>query len=334
MGFISDLIDNAVDGLGFLGLDLYTHIPEILLGTGIVSMGGALVASGVASRKLDEIMEDHNLRVAAAKAPVVVKEDGTQVARTEKEIRGAVVKEYGKTTLKVSKNYAVMGTLTAISLASFGGMYRFQAVTIDGLAASYMGLKAVSDHYMKKNIELNGMDSHLQCLGVAKQVDVVDEKGEVVGKKLVPIEPEDGDFDGSWFDSDEWIIFGPGDKEFDERGGARNAFVIDRVQEYVTDLYYRRGYVSLNDVREKFGKQIIYMHNKTAVEETNRGMRLGWANTGKDAAPLLDYNSEDVKLFNAEALKGVPGKPFKIHLNLHGDIIKLRKQMVEERKGK
>ena len=206
------LPEKLTTGLGMAKLKISAASPEILLGLGIVTMGGAVVAAVIAARHHDELIADHEGRLEEAKANYILPDveddeldivgpdengdyslaDGTVLTvRSDKEIARAVRKAYFKTVAKFIRLYGPTVALMAISTACFVGMHNIQAGRITGLVGAYTGLREYITQYEARNIELNGQKSHEMCKYGYKEVEVTEEDpdtGEMVTeKKNVPI---------------------------------------------------------------------------------------------------------------------------------------------------
>ena len=173
--------------------------PEILLVTGLVCMGGAVVTAVIASRKHNELLEDHELRLEEAKINTLEEveysdeevedgECGIHYIVNEKERRKEVAKCYITTGLSFVKLYGPTAALMAFSTASFIGMHNIQAGRIAGLTGAYTGLREAFEKYQENNIKLNGEESHELCkYGWTEEEEKTGKNGKKTVKKT-PLE--------------------------------------------------------------------------------------------------------------------------------------------------
>ena len=187
---------------GKVSFNVKQHSPEILLVTGIVTFGGTIVTAIIASRKHNELMMDHEVRLEDAKLETLVPvdydedevdedESGIHYEVDEKARRSAVTKVYLETGLSFVKLYSPVVALGCVSMASFIGMHNIQAGRFAGLLGAFNGLKEASERYQQRNIELNGEENHKMCLNGWKEevVKEEDENGNVYEEvKKVPLE--------------------------------------------------------------------------------------------------------------------------------------------------
>lgn len=269
--------------MGLTGLKIKAKAPEILLGAGIVSMFGGVLSSVSAARQLDEILDEHNEELDAAKAEVVVDEEGKETVKDQKEINRQVRKVYSKTGRKVLKAFALTGALMALSTACFVGMHNIQAGRIAGLTSAYTGLKEAFEEYQRRNIELNGEENHQMCKYGWKEMDEVDENGNRVVKKKVAKDIRDLEEDGSV--SAGHCVWGrscpsfTGDHTYD-------SMILVNAQRHIEDLVKIRGWAIENDARDAL-----------QLPRTTEGMINGWVR-GFGEAPSFGIEDPVNQLFN------------------------------------
>ena len=146
MGF-KEMISNVGNGLkektSMMVLKTKAASPELLLVGGLICMGGAVVTGIMASRKHDQIMDEHMTELEEAKAEIIlpeaadsedVVEEREAVVVDQKEINRKVRRVYCRTAAKMVKLYAPTVGLMALSAACFIGMHNIQAGRIAGLS--------------------------------------------------------------------------------------------------------------------------------------------------------------------------------------------------------
>lgn len=265
--------------MGMKGLKLKEASPEILLGIGIITMGGAVVSGIMAARHHDEIIDDHNERLEAAKAEYLYPEDYDEenpnpdvepIRRTEKEIKHAVTREYCRTAAAMCKLYSRTALLMGFAVACFIGMHNIQAGRIAGLSGVCTGLREYISQYEQRNIELNGEESHRMCKYGYKEIEVEEEdpdngeKHKV--KKKVPLAGEDlVDKDGLSSYHDHLYWFNRNTSRMYKGRGAYDIMSLDAAETYIQNLVNDRGWATVNDALTSI-----------AMEPTVEGMVEGW----------------------------------------------------------
>ncbi len=326
LGELKNSISNTI---GMTQLKLKNASPEIFLGLGLITMTGAVVSGIVAARNHDDILTDHEDRLAAAKAEVIVteKEDEetgeiveVEVVRDKKEISKAVRKCYLETGFAFVKNYAITGALMGVSAGCFCEMHNIQAGRIAGLTGAYTGLQEYIKRYEDNNIKLNGEESHRMCKYGFKEVEVEEEDpdtGEVVKeKKKVP--KEAGDYTSEEIKN----VFHDHFVEFSRQTSYRytgradlDRMNIENARDHIRDLVHSRGWAVVNDFLDALG-----------IERTTEGINEGWV---RFHGPEPDCNLEDA--VNNRFLAGYNEESVLLELNVHGNVQAMLK-LDEERK--
>ena len=255
--------------------------PEILLVTGLVCMGGAIVSAVIASRKHDEILVDHEIRLDDAKLDTLEEveyteeeledgESGTHYVVNEKARRTAVAKCYMITGLKFVKLYAPTVAFMGLSTASFIGMHNIQAGRIAGLTGAYTGLKEAFERYQENNIKLNGQESHELCKYGWEEETKEGKNGKTVTKKkLNDITPENSNGKYIFEFCAPSLVDGTGNKfkgttSFTGKPYTDRIF-IEAQEKFMNDRLKAGFPVLLNDCLDALG-----------LDRTVDGMVLGW----------------------------------------------------------
>lgn len=331
-GELKNSINNTI---GMTQLKLKNASPEIFLGLGLITMTGAVVSGIIAARNHDDILTDHEDRLAAAKAEVIVteKEDEetgeiieVEVVRDKKEISKAVRKCYLETGFAFVKNYAITGALMGVSAGCFCEMHNIQAGRIAGLTGAYTGLQEYIKRYEDNNIKLNGEESHRMCKYGFKEVEVEEEDpdtGEVVKEKKKVVKDANDALELK--DTEAPQLFFEFSKETSGLYSGRadlDYMTIDKAMGYCQKEVDGKGWCTLNEA-------LIYL----GMQPTKEGMILGWV---KHAGPDVDFgidapvNNRFLANYNSE-------KPI-LFFNTHGVVWNLlnkkevKKEFVEDRK--
>lgn len=340
-GFLKKGSLQASKLLGMNGLKLKEKSPEILMVVGVVTGGAAIVSAVFAGRKLDMLLSDHEDRVEAAKAEVVVDPEcidqngeflpdvdveKAYITRTKKEINRAVRHEYGVTLIRGFKLFALPGGLFAVSMGSFVAVKNIQGGMINALTGAYTSLQEYCRAYEQRNIELNGEESHRMCKYGYKEVDVEEEdpdNGETYKvKKKVPLTAEEVEKNMQLEDygfTDHYIVFcKESSPSWDERS-SYNVNLIERVRDYIEDLVHVRGWAVLNDVYDCLG-----------MKRTKEGMLQGWVKNRwvKGSVHIVDFGLEEE--VNEAALRGKLNQPIILQPNVCCNVYAELKKIEEE----
>ena len=329
MGFEVGKVFKTIGGkvsevAGITGLKIKSASPEILLVGGLVCMTGAIVTGIVASRKHDEVIDEHNEALELAKATMVVDEENGDVrVKDEKEIGREVLGVYCRTAVRMVKLYAPTVALMALSTACFIGMHNIQASRITGLSGAYTGLKEAFERYQKNNIELNGQDNHEMCKYGWHEEEMEDPETGEIKKIKVKNTPDDllkmkdkndvGDFGKHWFDTD--AMYARQTSRYYTGNTQMDLEFLDGVERCLRNTFWAKGWLVVNDVLDALG-----------MERTPEGMYLGWVK-GCGEEPELNHRDQ----FNHEFLAGMPNKPVYLRFNVHGNVYTMLTQIEEQR---
>lgn len=257
--------------------------PEILFACGTVSFGMALYSVVKASSKADQLIADHEGRLEEAKCEYVLPENleyeatnvdeagvefqvkGEMAQKTEKEINRDVRKCYMTTAKEFVKLYSVTAGFSVVSLVCFGGAYKVLSGRVAAGLATISGLENYIALYEKRNIELNGEQSHEMCKYGYKEIEEKHKDPKtgkmITEKKLVPDYPTEGE------EADDAVL-----EDFMNRPLGRSVIIfsketsneykgtagLDRLTLEAAEadairMWRTRGWVCENDVREYIG---------------------------------------------------------------------------------
>lgn len=304
---------------GMTGLKIKEKSPEIFFVLGVGTMIGAVVTGIRAGRKHDELITDHEDRLAAAKAEYYYPEvpDGDDndeemvqepVQRTQKEIRRAVRHEYGVTLLGFARLYSATGLLIGVSTACFLKMKNIQAGRILAAETVTTGLREYISQYEKRNIELNGEESHRMCKYGYKEVEVEEEdpdNGETYKvKKKVPLDADEyiKELHSSTF-HDHIYIFDKTTSTIYTGRGSQDIATLKIVEETIRNLVITRGWAVVNDALAFLGMPL----NDTT------GMVEGWIR-----GDVVDFGIDDP--INNKALAGYLNESIIVDFNVQSNV--------------
>jgi hypothetical protein len=194
-----ELMNNVTRTFGRLGLKVKKHSPEILLVSGLVAGGAALVAACRATTKLETVLNEtksnaEQVHECAAAGEICVQE-GDEIRRveyTEEDSKKDLTIIYAKGTMKVAKLYAPAIGLGAVSLVCILASHGIIHKRNTALAAAVTAIGTDFDNYRGRVVERFGpeLDRELRYNIKAKEVEetVVQEDGtETVVKKTIDV---------------------------------------------------------------------------------------------------------------------------------------------------
>lgn len=314
---------------GLTGLKIKEKSPEIFFVLGVGTMIGAVVTGIRAGRKHDELITDHEDRLAAAKAeyyyPEVPDADDNDeemvqepVQRTQKEIRRAVRHEYGVTLLGFARLYSATGLLIGVSTACFLKMKNIQAGRILAAETVATGLREYISQYEKRNIELNGEESHRMCKYGYKEVEVEEEdpdNGETYKvKKKVPLDADEyvHELHSDTF-HDQIYTFDRSTSPLYTGRGIQDVSNLKVAEEFIRNLVHTRGWAVVNDA-------LTYL--AMPLDDTT-GMIEGWVKGDR-----VDFGIDDP--INNKALAGYLNTAIVLDFNVQGNVYARNRRREDE----
>lgn len=195
----SKFMTNMTRTVNRAGLHIKKHSPEILLVTGIVTGGVALVAACKATTKLESVLNETKENVEkvheCAAAGQIKVDDGEEirlVEYTEEDSKKDLTILYTKGALKVAKLYAPAIGFGAVSLVCILASHGIIHKRNTALAATVTALGNDFGEYRNRVVERFGpeMDRELKYNIKAKEVEetVMQEDGtETVVKKTIDV---------------------------------------------------------------------------------------------------------------------------------------------------
>lgn len=285
----SKLMTNMTRTFNRAGLQIKKHSPEILLVTGIVTGGAALVAACRATTKLESVLNETKGNVAqvhecAAAGEIRINDGGEirTVAYTEEDSKKDLTIFYTKGCLNVAKLYAPAAALGVISLTCILASHGIIHKRNTALAAAYTAVDNSFKEYRQRVTERFGeeLDRELKYDIKTKEVEetVVQEDGtETVVPKKVNI--ANGVHETSEYARffDEWCKGWTKDAE-------ANLVFLRQVEAWANQRLQTVGHLFLNEVYDALG-----------IPRSKAGQIVGWVyNTDK---PNGD-NKVDLGIYN------------------------------------
>jgi hypothetical protein len=292
----SKFMTNMTRTFNRAGLQIKKHSPEILLVTGIVAGGAALVAACKATTKLESVLNETKKNVAqvheCTEAGEIRIKDGDEIVTvpyTEEDSKKDLTIFYTKGCLNVAKLYAPAAALGAISLTCILASHGIIHKRNTALAAAYTAVDSSFKDYRKRVADRFGeeLDRELKYNIKAKEVEevVVQEDGTetVVPKKVNVAEGVDGTSEYARF-FDEWCTGWTKDAE-------ANLVFLRNVERWANQRLQSKGHLFLNEVYDALG-----------IPRTKAGQIVGWVldnpnGDGKVDLGIYNINRENCRDF-------------------------------------
>lgn len=263
--------------------------PEILLGIGIVSFVGTVVAACKATTRADEVLEFHKAKVKDIHDAKEVADNNPEeeLEYTDEMYRMDLVFRYVRTTGNFVKLYAPSIALGTLSLACILTSRNIMQKRYLGMVAAYNGVSTVFEEYRKRVRDEYGdeMDRHFRYGAEYKTLPVVDENGKKTGEKE---KTENVDSGLVLPNDDTCRFFDSSNPNWDQNPNFSMMFLRGQ-QNYLNDILHTRGHVFLNEAYDALG-----------FPHTPQGAVLGWIEgEGDDYIEfgLYDQNKDSVRRF-------------------------------------
>lgn len=251
-----NFVNTARRGLAKTGLAISKHAPEILLGAGIATSVGAVVATACVSKKVEFTLAASDGRRSAIRAQEA---DG----RIEtKVMRKALTKETLRTAGDLAHDLAPVILLEGISITCMCGTYSVLHKRLGAMAAAYAALDTTFRQYRGRIKSLYGDDVDKYALTGAKPTEL--KKGSIVdGEKL------EESTKTTLLDTVENISpyarYFTRDCKMWKRDMDLNLMYLKSQERYLNSRLHIQGYLFLNEVYESFG-----------MPPTPEGCVVGW----------------------------------------------------------
>lgn len=144
------------------------HLPDILVGIGVVGVIGGTVIACKDTKKLDPVLEEHKemmdvIHESAEKGEIKDQETGEIAPYTEQDKRRDTALTYFKTGWKVARIYLPSGAIISGSLACILGSHKILNRRNLGLTAAYTGIAETFKEYRNNIIEKFGEDADIEA---------------------------------------------------------------------------------------------------------------------------------------------------------------------------
>lgn len=307
------------------GLQLKKHSPEILLVTGIVTGGIALVAACKATTKLESVLAETKNNVeqvhecaAAGEIRIQEGEEIRSVEYTEDDSKKDLTIIYAKGVWNVAKLYAPAIGLGAISLTCILASHGIIHKRNTALAAAYTAVDSSFKDYRKRVVERFGeeLDHELKYNIKAKEVEevVMQEDGtEAIVSTTVNCidDPNLPSTYARYFDNMCTGFQDTGNREVDHE---HNLKFLKMQQKYATQRLQTVGHLFLNEVYDMLG-----------IPRTSAGAIVGWVYDEKNPIGdnFVDFGIYDKYSVNARDFVNGRDSVILLDFNVDGPIYQL-----------
>lgn len=285
------------------------HAPELLLGSGLVSMAAGTIVACERTTKAEDILDETRQRLDKVREAEARKDE---LNYTERDKRRDLAIIYGQTGLKFAKLYWPAAALECLGIACVLGSYGIMRSRNVALTAAYTALETSYSQYRRRVREKLGDDEDAYFrTGLASKMIEVTEKDENGNEKVVRTEQKVFDPDNAgvstfarWFDET--------NPEF-SKSPMNNLTFLMAQQKHANYLLKSRGYVFLNDVYDMLsiprcpqGQAVGWLKDENnggsgfvdfGIHDGYRQMCRDFVN-GYEKAILLDFNIDPTPIWN------------------------------------
>mgnify|MGYP003300769313 CR=1 FL=1 len=297
---LDKIAKKGLQKLGPTGLKVQKHLPDILVGTGIISIGGGVVVACRATIKAETVMAERHEKLSIIKETLETPETG-EVIYTQEDADNDTKIVNAQTAIAVTKLYLPAGGLLMLGILNILAGHNMQKERLMALAAGYNGLLASFVEYRTRVVEDQGVDKDREYLHGTVEAEVIETK-TVRGKEKEEIVP------ASVLDSARLSIYA---RVFDEtnqewtKDPTYNLHFLKSQQAMANQILKDRGYIFLNEVYQLLG-----------FEPVPFGQLVGWMK-GLGGDEFVDFGIYDER--NREARDFVNGREKCIWLDFNVD---------------
>jgi hypothetical protein len=250
--------------------------PELLIIGGAIGVIGAAVGACCATRKVDNIIEEHKADVEKIHS---IENNEMYPEYTSKDAQKDLAITYAKTSWKLVKLYAPSVILGAISIGCMVASNQILRKRNAALVAAYGAIDGAFKKYRKNVVERFGAEVDKELRFNTKAQTITEEKTDENGKEKkvktkVPVQQGNGELSGYARCFDEM------NPNFQHSAYHTQVFIFG-VQKWAQKTLDTRGYLFLNEVYRKLG-----------YPETRAGQIVGWTKNGKGN---VDFGVYDIR---------------------------------------
>lgn len=249
---------------GRTGLKLKKYSPELLLGTGVVLIIGGTIAACSATRKLDDVLDDHDEKME----DILTDHIGECTEEEHKQMVHETMTLRLHTGLKLAGLYAPSAAIITLGIASIACSYGIMKKRNLALMAAYNSLKETFDLYRKRVLEDQGAEKDEYYRTGVRKDQIVDVNGVKLPKVDEQIAPTSRFFDEL--------------SKYYKRSPEYNIMFLQAQERYANDLVNIRGHLFLNEV-----------YDMLDIPRSQTGAIVGWVKTPENSYPV-DFGIFDV----------------------------------------
>ena len=257
------------------------HSPELLLGAGVVGLISATVLACNASRKVDDILEEHFNSLGNIKHAVEELSDVYSKTDSAKD----VVITYAGTTRSLVKLYSPSVILGGLSLAAIFGSHRILKGRNVALAAAYTALDETYKAYRERVVEEYGEKKDYDLSHGIIREKVKETYTDKDGKKKTKTVEK---------------------TRFDARGASKYARFFDEYAErwspdpYMNLTFLRHKQAYWNDILRLRGQKVVFLneiYEDLGFERTKEGQIVGWVYESEAGDGYIDFGFDKFEQF-------------------------------------
>lgn len=236
------------------------YSPEILVAVGLTTGVASIVMAVKATRKVDEILSDHNETLENIETALEVCD---QSKYSKEDAMKDTVIAYIQTGAQLAKLYAPAIALEAVSVASILAAYGIIKKRNLALVAAYNGLSEAFENYRKRIIEDFGEEYDDDVVHGVRRTKIKAAEVTEDGKKK-KVDKDVVTLDGGGNKSPYARVFDRGSL-FWKNNVEMNLLFLRTQQSYANDLLRIRGHLFLNEV-----------YDMLDIPHTREGAVVGW----------------------------------------------------------
>jgi hypothetical protein len=265
------LVPTAVSqAAGRAALSLNASSPKLLFGVGVAGMIGSTVLACRATLKLEEVLEEVQSDLHAAKGTRELHED----RYSEKELKKDTAVIVTRGVLGVVRLYGPAIIVGSVGVACLTKSHNLLQERNAALAAAYTAIDKAFNRYRERVVEKHGEDEDRYFRYGSEDVEVIDEEtGKVV--TVTRVSNEEPSMYARFFDqlSPSW-----------NKEPEYNLVFLRCQQNWANDLLKTRGHVFLNEVYDMLG-----------IPRTKAGQVVGWcvSDEGDNFIDFGIYDNQD-----------------------------------------
>lgn len=254
------------------GLKLRKYSPEILTTVGVISIIGGTVAACKATLKVEDILDNHNEKLALIHAVEASDTDEYSEEDAKKDKTVLII----QTGVSIIKLYAPSALLIGSGIACMLGSYGIMRKRNAALTAAYNGLYEAFKSYRSRVRDELGEEKDKEFFTGMKHEKITTTTEDGTKEKEKTLVAKDGQSYSPYFK-----VFDHGNKYFSKATGQNMNFLMFQ-QNCANDMLRINGHLFLNEVYDMLG-----------FPRTSAGAVVGWIYGEGDS--FVDFGLTDFK---------------------------------------